>query len=534
YNEAVREAQIGLHPCAYLHNYQMADLDDPLRDPVYADYLQEAPAFGKGDVHELRDFICRHIKYADDGQILYHIESGRLRPSKSLQDSLSSMLDGNAEFTMIDDQKVVLETALDLARKAQTADEKHVLIVKGGPGTGKSVVAINLLVRLTGQELVCQYVSKNSAPRNVYSRLLRANSRTKAFIDNLFKGSGGYYKLQPNAFDALVVDEAHRLNEKSGLYANEGENQMRELVDAARFTVFFIDGSQRVTLRDAGQIVDIRRHALDAGATVHETELNSQFRCNGSDSYLEWLDAVLGIDPNGNTTTAFDYDFRVFDDPNELHAAIAQRNAHNNKSRLVAGYCWEWKSAGRGNKNHHDIVIPEHSYARSWNLNSTPTWAIDSNSVHEIGCVHTSQGLEFDYVGVIVGDDMRFENDVVVTDHTRRARTDQSLKGIKKLATSDPVRAQQLADEIIRNTYRVLMTRGLKGCYVFCTDKALAEHLRSLAPSSYATTNLAPMAAEDPLEVCSCSRTSLHASSNSETSVTGSSSTPQRTSRVQS
>ncbi|MBE0418347.1 MAG: DUF2075 domain-containing protein, partial [Coriobacteriia bacterium] len=485
YNEAVRDQQIDLKPCAYLHNYRppAPPAEDPLTDPRYADYLEAAPAFRSGDVHALRAFICRHITHADNGETLFRIESGRLKPSKSLQDALTGMLEGNDEFVMIDDQKVVFETALALARTAHRTGDKHVLIVRGGPGTGKSVVAVNLLVRLTAEDMVATYVSKNSAPRNVYSRLLRARDRSKAYIDGLFRGSGGFYELAENSFDALVVDEAHRLAERSGLFGNLGENQTKELVSAARFAVFFIDESQRVTLRDDGSVADIRLAAGRAGARVWEAELTSQFRCNGSDSYLSWLDDVLGIKPAEDSAwPEFDYDFRVFDDPNELAEAIERVNERNNKSRLVAGYCWDWDSKRRGDPGHHDIVMPERGFARSWNLDSTPTWAIDAGSVEQVGCVHTAQGLEFDYVGVIVGDDMRFADGRVVTDRTRRARTDQSLKGIGKLAKTDPERAERLADEIIRNTYRVLMTRGLKGCFAFCTDRALAEYLRSRIP----------------------------------------------------
>ena len=503
YNEAVRDAQIELVPCAYLHNYHTAEGYDPLLDPAYLEYLERAPAFCNGDALKLRDFICRSITHADDGAVLYHIESGRLRPSKSLQDALAGMLDGNDEFVMIDDQKVVFEAAVALAREAQRTGEKHVLIVRGGPGTGKSVVAVNLLVRLTAEEMTVQYVSKNSAPRNVYARLLRGRDRTLSYINNLFRGSGAFWELAEESFDALVIDEAHRLNEKSGLYGNLGENQIAELIAAARFTVFFIDETQRVTLRDAGTVSDIRAHAEAAGAHVHEADLFSQFRCNGSDDYLTWLDDVLGIRPAEEAVADLDYDLRVFDDPNEMHAAIAEKNRVANKARVVAGYCWEWESgAKRADPNHQDIVIPGHGYARSWNLNNSDTWAIDEGSVDQVGCIHTCQGLEFDYVGVIVGDDLRFENGRVITDRTKRAKSDQALRGVKKLAESDPARAERIADELIRNTYRVLMTRGMKGCYVFCTDPELAGYLRSRMPKvEYALAPTAPpLAAEDPPE----------------------------------
>ena len=508
YNEAVRDEQIALLPCAYLHNYYAMETGDPLFDPRYADCLDAAPAFCARDVFKLRAFICRHIARGDDGAILYRIESGRLKPSKSLQDALSGMLEGNDEFVMIDDQKVVFETAVELARKSSKDGRKRVMIVRGGPGTGKSVVAVNLLVRLTSEEMVVQYVSKNSAPRNVYSRLLRARKRTKAYIDNMFRGSGQYFDLPRDSFDALVVDEAHRLNDKSGLYGNLGDNQTRELMSAARFSIFFIDEDQRVTLKDTGNVAEIRLLAQRAGAEVVEADLLSQFRCNGSDSYLEWLDDALGIRPAVDPDfTDFDFDFRVFDDPNDLMAAIVAHNAEANKARVVAGYCWDWPMKTRGSRAAGHVSIPEHDFAKSWNLDSTTTWAIDDDSVDQIGCVHTAQGLEFGYVGVIIGDDLRFENGRVVTDRTKRAKTDASLKGIGVIAKTDPERADRIADEIIRNTYRVLMTRGMKGCYVYCSDAALAEHFRASAPLraagvAYSPTRAVPepLAAEDPLE----------------------------------
>lgn len=507
YNEAVREEQIELRPCAYLHNYEVADGYDPLLDPVYLEYLQKAPAFCSGDVMKLRDFILKSIKHGDDGRVLYHIDSGRLRPSKSLQDALVGMLSGNDEFVMIDDQKVIFEAAVQLAGEAQRTGERHVLIVRGGPGTGKSVVAVNLLVRLTSQDMVCQYISKNSAPRSVYSKLLQAGKRSKAFIGGMFKGPGGFFEYDGTPFDALVVDEAHRLNEKSGLFRNLGENQIKELIQASRFAVFFVDESQRVTIDDIGTAEDIRAFAEAAGAHVAEAELFSQFRCNGSNGYLDWLDDVLGIRPAEERVVDLDYDFQVFDDPNELFASIAEKNAVNNRSRMVAGYCWDWPTAGKNDPMQHDIVIPEWGFSRSWNLGSTPTWAIDEDSIDQVGCVHTAQGLDFDYVGVIIGDDLRVLDGALLTDYSKRAKSDQSLRSIKKRAREDPVEAQRIADRIIRNTYRVLMTRGLKGCYVFCTDSALAEYLRSREPErppsrAYRprTVGRLPLAAEDRLE----------------------------------
>lgn len=369
------------------------------------------------------------------------------------------------------------EEILRAARKSAEDCRKRVIIVQGGPGTGKSVVAINLLVQLTGEDQVCQYVSKNSAPRNVYEKKLKGNLR-KSSIDNLFSGSGSFTEAEENMLDTILADEAHRLNAKSGRVHNLGENQIKEIIHAAKCSVFFIDESQRVTLQDIGSVNEIRKWAMVENAEVKEMELTSQFRCNGSDGYLAWLDNTLEIRETANPDMeGIDYDIRIVDSPLEMQHLIIERNrSSRNRARILAGYCWNWLKEGVNNPAVHDIKIGD--FEISWNLKNTSTYAIDEDSIDEAGCIHTSQGLEFDYVGVIIGDDMRYENGKVVTDFTKRARTDQSLKGIKKLYRENPEKAKKTADEIIKNTYRTLMTRGMKGCYIYCTDSKLAAHLR--------------------------------------------------------
>lgn len=477
YNETVQDKQIDLHPCAYLHNY-LAVTPPTLLSNNYKYYLEKAPAFIKGDVEKLRDFINKYIQYGDDKETLYMIENGKIRPSKSLQDALSSMLNGNEEFIMIDDQKIVYETALDMARKSYEDGHKRVLIVKGGPGTGKSVLAINILVKLTNENMVCSYVTKNAAPRSVYATKLSGDFK-KTRINNLFKGSGSFVESAENEFDVLIVDEAHRLNAKSGRFQNLGENQIKEIIKASKFSIFFIDESQKVTLKDIGSIEEIQKYIKNANAESTIMELESQFRCNGSDGYIAWLDNVLDIRKTANSNGFdLDYDIRICDTPNEVRDLIFEKNKIKNKARLLAGYCWNWIADGKNKSNVYDITIPEYNFAMSWNLENSQTWAIDSESVNEIGCIHTSQGLEFDYVGVIIGDDLRYEKNQIITDVTKRAKTDQSIKGIKTMNVKNPEKAKKIADEIIKNTYRTLMTRGQKGCYIYCTNKNLSNYLK--------------------------------------------------------
>jgi DUF2075 family protein len=502
FNLAIREKNVQLRPCTWLHNYPRPTTPSGVFDEIYDEILAKAPAFCEEDARTLREFICGTIKSGDGGATLYDIENGKLRPSRQLQDAVAAMLDGNQEFILIDEQKAVFEQAKSLALQTRNDGVKRVLVVEGGPGTGKSVVAITLLVALLQEGMIPQYISKNRAPRKVYAKLLRGRQRV-VYIDSLFKGSGHFHTAKKNTISAAIVDEAHRLTAKSDRYKTKGENQIKEIIAGSMFSVFFIDESQRIHVDDIGRIDGIVKAAVDGGAQVFRAELPSQFRCNGSDSYLDWLDGALGFHPLKPASAAeIAYDFRVFDDPGEMAAAISERNRERNKCRMVAGYCWEWQKAERANPAHHDIVMGEHGFSASWNLGSTETWAIDPCSVDQVGCIHTAQGLEFDYVGVIVGDDMRFEDGRVVTDYSRRARSDQSLKGIKGMARIDPDRAQRLGDEVIRNTYRVLMTRGLRGCFVFCTDPALAAHFkRSLLTVDYTASEQAlPLAAEDPPE----------------------------------
>ena len=474
YNLTIQEQGVNISPCAYLHNYAP---DGMINGKLYEDYVAKAPVFLKNDAARLQDYILRYVRYCSPEDIIWKIDNGRLRPSKQLADSLTSMLKGNNEFVMLDDQKVVYESAVYLAKKAQ-GGKKQVLVVEGGPGTGKSVLAVNLLVNLTAEGIASQYVTKNAAPRSVYSVKL-SGSYKKSYINNLFVSSGSFIETMPNTLGALIVDEAHRLNMKSGMYSNLGENQIKEIIKTARFSVFFVDDCQRIHMKDIGSVNYIKQCAEEMGADVHLEHLNSQFRCNGSDGYLSWLDNALQIRETANIRlTEEDYDFRIYDSPTEMFDEIKRKNQTNNKSRVVAGYCWDWKSK----KDHtaFDIIIPQYSFRKQWNFNSTEPWLIGEKSIDQIGCIHTCQGLELDYVGVIVGPDLSYKNNRVVTDGFKRSPNDQSLKGFKAMAQRKPTEALQAADAIIKNTYRTLMTRGMKGCYVYFCDKALAEHFREL------------------------------------------------------
>ncbi len=295
----------------------------------------------------------------------------------------------------------------------------------------------------------------------------------------MFSGSGAFTESEVNIFDVLIVDEAHRLNEKSGMFKNLGENQVKEIIKSSKFSIFFIDEDQKVTWSDIGEKEEIIKWANMQVATVSSLELTSQFRCNGSDGYLAWLDNILGIRETADTILdQKDYDFRIVSSPNELRDLVFEKNKISNKARLVAGYCWDWVS--KQNPNAEDIVMPEYDFEMKWNLaNDGNLWIRKPESVSEAGCIHTCQGLDLDYIGVIVGLDFIIRDGKIVTDPSKRAKTDASLKGYKRDFKIDSVSAQKKADKIIKNTYRTLMTRGMKGCYVYFVDKETENYFKN-------------------------------------------------------
>lgn len=473
FNESVETEDIQLKPCAYLHN---CENDTDVRSPFYKVHLEKAPVFIKSEPARLREFIANHIKHGDKEDLLYIIDNGRVRPSKNLSDTLVSLIQGNPEFTLVDDQKLVYETVLNSAKKL-SIDKKQVIVVEGGPGTGKTVLAINLLVELTHRGNVVQYVTKNAAPRAVYLHKL-TGTLTRTRINNMFTGSGSFTETSPNLFDVLVVDEAHRLNEKSGMFSNLGENQIKEIINASKCSVFFIDEDQRVTFKDIGSKAEIQKWSEEMDAEVIHLDLKSQFRCGGSDGFLAWMDMALGIRETANyKIDTKSYDFRVFDSPVDLKRAIVEKNSGSSKARIVAGYCWKWVS--QKDSNAFDFHFEEYGFSAKWNLKTDGSlWITSPHTINEIGCIHTCQGLEIDYIGVILGRDFLIRDGQVVTNALERASTDQSIKGYKTMLKADKESAMAKADLIIKNTYRTLMTRGMKGCYVFSVDKETNEYFK--------------------------------------------------------
>ena len=475
YSQIIQNDHIELVPCAYLHNFKR-EFRSALSSEIYKEWYTAAPFFIRDETREFSAFVKKFIqKKSSRGDLLYLIETGRIRPTKSLQDALSSMVNGVPEFTLLDEQAVCFDMCLRTMTQCLIDNKKRTIVIQGGPGTGKSVLAVNLLMSMINKSLNAAYVTKNSAPRQAFLSLLSGNQAHKlANIEYLFRSPFGLSKCTLGAYDCLIVDEAHRLVKK--MYGDwGGENQVKECINAARLTIFLLDEDQAVTKSDIGSVAEIKKWCDTLGSRLimnQDTKLVSQFRCNGSDAYIQFIDGILQrneetVAPN---LPELNYDFQVFDNAVDMREALRAKNAVNNKARMVAGYCYDWNvKNGRGNI---DIVLPG-GFQAKWNLANDKIWAINPKSFEEVGCIHTAQGLEFDYVGVLIGKDLYYDNPSgrVLTNKLAISSDDRS-SGIRSSSDQD-------ARRLILNTYKTLLTRGQKGCYVYCEDDTLREYFKS-------------------------------------------------------
>ncbi len=461
-----------LNPCAYLHN--MSDsYRDIIEDELYGDWIEEAPAFLQKDVLKLRKFINQYITAkSNDGQLLYKIDFGRIKPQKSLQDSLDSMLSGNEEFKMIDDQVVAFDVIMKAIYNAQNDNKKHVVIVSGGPGTGKSVLAINVLARsIIDLGLNASYITKNMAPRKCYEKLLsKGNAKKAVDLKMAIKSPHALPYIPNNGIDVGIFDEAHRMQKMPYMY--KGNDMLEDAIKASRVSIFFVDEDQRITVNDCYNIEYIKEYAERLGAVIDTPEpfeLTSQFRCNGSDGYIAFINDLLQISSTANKT--FDlsnFEIKVFDDANVMRDELRIKNEVNDKARMVAGYCYDWNVKNK--RGEWDIMLTNDFNAK-WNLEGDDIWAINPKSFEEVGCIHTCQGMEFDYVGVIIGKDLIYQDNLVKTNKLAISKDDKTSK-IRSCKN------EVLADRLIRNTYKVLLTRGQKGCYIYCEDENLSKYLK--------------------------------------------------------
>ena len=470
-------APVRLKSCAYLHNY-FSEEDDPLLDASFSNLLQQFPTFTADDVPLLKDFLISGLSGGSGQPVLRKIEESKYRPSKKLMEHVSNVIDGNKEYVLLDEQYVVYNKVLACSKEGFHDRRKIAIIVKGGPGTGKSVIAINLMSDLLARGLNAHYATGSKAFTETLRKIigLRGSSQFKYF--------NSYATAQSNEIDILVCDEAHRIRKTSHSRFTPREQrsnkpQIQEILDASKVSVFFIDDKQVVRPDEIGSSGFIREQAEKNGCRIFEYELEAQFRCSGSDGFVNWINNTLDIERTANIIWEGDesFEFRVFSSPQALDDAIREKTRTGNTARMTAGFCWPWSDPTSEGHLLEDVKIE--GYSRPWNakpearrlaagIPKAPLWAYDPNGINQIGCIYTAQGFEFDYVGVIVGDDLTYNLD------------DQKWDGHAGKSFDGPVkRAREKFVELIKNTYRVLFSRGMKGCYVYFVDKDTERFFKS-------------------------------------------------------
>ena len=500
FNAYIQDNDIGLHACSYAHNMPSKNLIlvDEKRYPV----VLTSPAFLRDDVAKLVSFLEKFVSKASlKEDILYEIDHSEIKPSIHLSETLAKALNGEPYFSCDKYQENAVSEILFQVKDALEYNERRVIIVKGAPGTGKSVVAMNALGQLIhpkkGKGYNACYVVVNSAIKTLFLKKLINGNYKKGFLKELFKYPTALKNAPGCSYDCGIFDESHRLmDNKPGVGLKKGYHLFKDLMNACRVSVFFVDGDQRVTAYDYGVEDNIRKVAKELKIRViagPELELLGQYRCLGGDEYIDFVHTALGYKSGRTTFDIGQYDFEVVDSPKELFDWIHQKDKEfqainvkarnvlvpsevSGECRVVAGYTHNWVSKKQLRSSAiYDFEYPDGT-KKKWNLRNSEvgadySWLDDPSSVDEIGCIHTCQGLDLNYCGVIIGKDLTYKNGQLHFDKKKNAKTDTASK--IRLSPDD------LAKTLIRNTYNVLLTRGMKGTHVYCEDPQLAKYLRS-------------------------------------------------------
>jgi uncharacterized protein len=461
---------IDLQACSYLHNYHFKE-SDPLVQEKYRQLLDLYPLFSMDDFDSYIKLLKEKLSGGDGIEVLTKVEQSKYKPSKKLMEHVSGVIRNNSEYILLDEQLVVYDKVLTLVKNGFHHRNTHIVIVRGGPGTGKSVIALNLMADLLLQGYNAMHATGSSA----FTETLRKVIGTRGSVQ--FKYFNNFTQTKDNEIDVLILDEAHRIRKSSNyrfMKVAERSNvlQIEELIRTGKVVVFFIDDNQVVRPDEVGSVEYIKEYAKDYGAVIHEYELEAQFRCAGSDGFINWINNTLNIKRTANPIWEGDenFEFKIFNTPLDVENAIRAKVAEGYSGRMTAGFCWKWsKELDENGMLINDVVIGD--YIRPWNARPNTRglavgipksifWAYDPAGIDQVGCIYTAQGFEFDYVGVIFGNDIKYDMDK------------QEWVGFKE--HSHDKKVKQSGDkfvELVKNTYRVLLSRGLKGCYVYFMDE---------------------------------------------------------------
>lgn len=477
FNGALSEHPHRVSGAAYLHNateFGVRGLFEAEQDPFGQLFIGARRG-------EFIDYLRRKLGKDPGASAADELLAGKVGPSRQLMAVAAQEVREREQFVLLDEQQVAYRTVLNAVRRARRSDHKEVVVVTGGPGTGKSVIALSLLGELYRQGITALHATGSSSFTTTMRKVAGARKRE---VQELFKYFNSFMTAERNSLDVLICDEAHRMRETSAnrytpAAGRTGKAQIEELIDTARVPVFLLDEHQVVRPGEMGTVAEIRTAAAARGLQCQVVPLDSQFRCGGSDAYLRWTVRLLGLEPGGPVRWDPDDKMQliVADSPQEMEEFLDGRRAQGFGARISAGYCWKWsKKVPPGQALPADVVIGD--WERPWNVfgeravaGAPPAalWATDPAGFGQVGCVYTAQGFEYDWSGVILGPDLVWREDRWVTDRTA------SKDPVFKKSTPDAD-----VDRLIRNTYKVLLTRGMVGTVVYSTDAATRAKLREL------------------------------------------------------
>jgi DUF2075 family protein len=463
-------------PCAWLHNMHPGAAG-ALRATAFDELLHDVPLYVNSDADKLAQLLQAQVGAGHGVPIMDKILAGKYAPTRNLLEHTAAMVAGEPRYQLIDDQIVAYNAVLSMVRRAMNdTREKAVVVVRGGPGTGKSVIALNLLGVLSKRAVNAQHATGSKAFTENLWKILGIRSKAQVRYFNNFG------QAIANSIDVLLADEAHRIRASSNHRFTpkdkvSGRAQIDEMVDAAKVTVFFIDDHQGVRADEVGSTTLMREAAVRHNARFETIDLKTQFRCAGSDEYIDWLDQLLEIRKTGvKSFQPGAFDLELVDDPAELDRRIQAQVAQGRTARLMAGFCWRWSDPNADGNLVDDVAVGD--FKRPWNAKpdarklakSIPPaqfWASDPGGAAQVGCVYTAQGFEFDYAGVIWG------TDLVVRDGKWVGQPSASRDHVVK------TRSGARFTDIVKNTYRVLLTRGMRGCYVSILDEETRTFVRA-------------------------------------------------------
>ena len=403
-------------------------------------------------------------------------------PSRPLLAVAADEVRDREQFVLQDGQQLAVDLVKHQVDRARRSDHKSVIVVTGGPGSGKSVVALSLLGDLAREG---RTVLHATGSRSFTQTLRKVAGNRAPRVQKMFKYFNSFMTADRNSLDVLILDEAHRIRETSVNRYTKAEfrtdrTQLDELIAAARVPVFLLDENQVVRPGEQGSVESIRAAADDLGLDCHVVALDEQYRCGGSLAYVEWVERLLGLTPGGPIPWPGDQNFQleVVDSPDELEARVRSRSAEGYTARMTAGYCWRWSDARKDGTLVPDVQIGD--WAMPWNSKSdrrigdtppAPLWAFETGGIDQVGCVYTAQGFEYDWNGVILGPDLVWRDGRLTSD--RSANRDPDFRNTKAVSDAD-------FDLLVRNVYKVLLTRGMVGTVLYSTDPATRAALHQL------------------------------------------------------